>query len=442
MLSRNNSFEISSVFENADQIDSEIGSTTDNMDLPEIDIGDLFDKGLNSPRQLSTVMNMDEQEFLNSCDNPVPDDFDASIFSDKSDKEPEAEESEAEESEEEESEEEESEEEESEEEESEDESTHVDAITVQKLEALVEEYKQKDATNKRKLEEMQERIDEMEGEIDQHMEDKQELQSKLDEGEATDDEGDTGVSARRCHECKAAETNCVGHFNQVHFYYKDEICAQHEIEYYCKDCKSESFLRARALEYANEVHADCHGEFSTEFSRKKAVIIVGDKVITFGELKNRPMKRRRVSPKSSNIVPLLTGSKEELDLKRTVKCPWGCGFEVRLPKAGDYDDLRPLKYHIANPQNDCIHPRMKTNLPTRVATNPYPSNPNKHCPVATPGIDALIMHGFKKLKTNPSFDWVNDFMKWQCQICDFKHYHKGRYQEHMKTHGCMPSQKV
>ena len=52
----------------------------------------------------------------------------------------------------------------------EDESMHVDEITVQKLEALVEEYKQKDATNKHKLEEMQDRIDEMEGEIDQHME--------------------------------------------------------------------------------------------------------------------------------------------------------------------------------------------------------------------------------------------------------------------------------
>ena len=440
MLSRNNSFEkLSDIDKNTDKIDTSPAESmpcvtgvdlpeVDISDLPEFDIGDLFDEGLDSPRQLSTVMNMDEQEFLNSCDNPVPDDFDAHIFSDK---ESESEESEAEESE----------AEESEAEESEEESTHVDEITVQKLEALVEEYKQKDTTNKRKLEEMQDRIDEMEGEIDQHMEDNQELQSKLDEDAATDDEGDTGVSARRCHECKAAETNCLGSFNQVHFYYKDEICAQHDIEYYCKDCKPESFLRARALEYANEVHADCHGEFPSEISRKNAVIIVGDKSITFGELKNRPMKRRRVSPKSSNIVPLLTGSTKESDLKRTVKCPWGCGVSTPLHKARDSWDTRKLRYHIATCQT-CVHPRMKINVPTKVAFNASPNNPDKHCPAGTAGIDALIKCGFKKLKTNPSIDWVNDFLKWQCQICEFKHYHKGRYQEHMKTHGCMPSQKV
>ena len=391
------------------------------------DLGDLTDGGLESPRQLATVLNMSEEEFLNSCNTQPPVDFDANIFSED---EASGEESEVEES----------------EEESEEESTHVDEITVEKLEALVEEYKQKDATNKRKLSEMEDRIDDMQTEIEQHMDDKDDLHSRLNDGEATDDEGDTGVSATRCRECKVASTNSMGKFSELHFYYKDNVCAQHDVEYYCTDCKSESTMRARAVEFMNEDHVDCYGDLSPEFSQKTAIVIPGMKAITFGELKNRPMKRRRVSPKSSNIVPLLVGGEPE-PKRDAVKCPWGCGFEVRLHKCGKYEDLRPLKFHIANPQNGCVHPRMKANTPTKVANDPYPT---KHCPVATPGVEALIMHGFKSLKKDRNANWAGSFLKWQCQTCDFKHYHKARYDEHMKTHGKQdlsvrygaPSQKV
>ena len=426
MFSRNNSFE----YNNQSPMDTflaEFGEETPTMQAPGTppssftlctsdldDLGDLTDGGLESPRQLATVLNMSEEEFVNSCNTQPPMDFNASIFSED---EASGEESEVEESEEE------------SDVESEVESTDVDEITVEKLEELVEEYKQKDATNKRKLSEMEERIDDMQAEIEQHMDDKDELHSRLNDGEATDDEADTGVSATRCRECKVASTNSMGKFSELHFYYKDNVCAQHDVEYYCTDCKSESTMRARAVQFMNEDHVDCYGDLSLEFSQKNAIVIPGEKTITFGELKDRPMKRRRVSPKSSNIVPLLVGGEPETK-RDTVKCPWGCGFEFR-PHGGKFYDPRPLKLHIANPQNGCVHPRMKANTPTKVANNPYST---KHCPVATPGVEALIMHGFKSLKKDRNANWTDSFLKWQCQTCDFKHYHKGRYQEHQKTH--------
>lgn len=415
MFSRNNSFE----YNNQSPMDTflaEFGGETPTMQAPGTppssftlctsdldDLGDLTDGGLESPRQMATVFNMSEEEFVNSCNTQPPMDFNASIFSEDeaSGEESEVEESEAE---------------------SEEESTHVDEITVQKLEALVEEYKQKDATNKRKLSEMEDRIEDMQAEIDQHMDDKE-------NDEATDDEGDTGVSATRCRECKVAATNSMGKFSELHFYYRDDVCAQHEIEYYCTECKSESTMRARAVEFMKADHEDPYGDLSPEFSQKTAIFIPGMKAITFGELKDRPMKRRRVSPKSTNLVPLLVGGEPELK-RDTVKCPWGCGFEFR-PHRGKHYEIRPFKSHLANPQNGCVHPRMKANTPTKVANNPYPS---KHCPAGTPGVQALIMHGFKKLENNPSFDWVNDFLKWQCSVCDFKHHHKARYDEHMRKH--------
>ena len=76
MLSRNNSFEkLSDIDKNTDKIDTSPAESmpcvtgvdlpeVDISDLPEFDIGDLFDEGLDSPRQLSTVMNMDEQDAL------------------------------------------------------------------------------------------------------------------------------------------------------------------------------------------------------------------------------------------------------------------------------------------------------------------------------------------------------------------------------------------
>jgi len=389
------------------------------------DLGDLTDGGLDSPRQMASVLNMSEEEFLNSCNTQPPVDFDANIFSED---EASGEESEVEESE--------------VEEESEEESTHVDEITVEKLEALVEEYKQKDATNKRKLSEMEDRIDDMQAEIDQHMEDKE-------NDEATDDEADTGVSATRCRECKVAATNSMGKFSELHFYYKDNVCAQHDVEYYCTDCKSESTMRARAVQFMNDDHVDCYGDLSPEFSQKNAIVIPGEKTITFGELKDRPMKRRRVSPKSTNLVPLLVGGEpsEPGLAPKMAKCPWGCGFEVRLHRASKYYELRNFKHHIADPKNGCVHPRMKATTPIKV---PIDLTPTKQCVVGTPGIQALMVIGFKGLQEDRNANWADKFLKHKCHLCDFKHYHKARYEEHMKTHGkqdlCVrygaPSQKV
>ena len=155
--------------------------TTPGSPLISDDLGDLMDTGLDSPR-MDSIMNMTEEEFVNSCDQQVPEDFEVGKVFD----EPpangadslegiETDVSEVEEESEEES-----------EEEEEEESTDVNQITAEKLEALVEEYKQKDASNKRKLDELQERIDEMDGEIDQHMEDKDELQAKIDKFESRD----------------------------------------------------------------------------------------------------------------------------------------------------------------------------------------------------------------------------------------------------------------
>ena len=449
MLSRNNSFENLSEIDNTDKIDTSPAESMpcvtgvhlpeiDISDLPEFNIGDLMDTGLDSPR-MGSIMNMTEEEFVNSCDQQVPEDFEVGklfdeapangadslegIVTDVSEVEEESEE---------------------ESEEEEEESTDVNQITVEKLEALVEEYKQKDASNKRKLDELQERIDEMDGEIDQHLEDKDELQAKIDKFEsrdpdATDSESEddnSGEKIRRCHHCKAAEANVTQPFNQVHFHHVDELGNQHDIEYYCPDCKPESFLRSRALEYANEVHADCHGDFGSVISRLPAVVIPGCKKITFAQLKHapvRPVKRRRVSPHARNVFDF--SKPVDSDRPKEVPCPWGCGFVFRPDNSNNWD-LRKLKQHIADPKNGCISPEQKMCTPTTVSNVPYYKR-GIECPAGTPGIEALIKHGFKKLKTNPDIDWVGDFLKHRCGVCDFRHYNKSRTEEHRRrNHSC------
>ena len=408
-----------------------LGTPTMTQGSPLIsdDLGDLMDTGLDSPR-MDAVFNMTEEEFVNSCDQQVPDDFDPTTVFEGAANGADSLEGIATD--------EESDDEEEADDEEEEESTDVDQITVEKLEALVEEYKQKDANNKRKLGEMQERIDDMEGEIDQHLEDKDELQAKIDKFEsrdpdATDSEGEGDNSTetvRRCHECKAAEANVCEPFNQVHFHHVDEAGKQHDIEYYCPDCKPVSYLRSRALAFANEVHADCHGDFGATISRLPAVVIPGSRKITFHQLKSapeRPAKRRRVSPQAKNIFPLMDPT--EPNRPTQVPCPWGCGH-VFYPDKGNWD-LRKLKHHIADPQNGCLSPEEKMRTPTTVSNVPYYKR-GIECPVGTSGIDALIMHGFKKLKTNPSVDWVGDFLKHQCGVCDFRHYNKSRTEEHRR----------
>lgn len=423
--------------------------TTLGSPLISDDLGDLMDTGLNSPR-MDSIMNMTEEEFVNSCDQQVPEDFEVGkVFYEApangadSLENIETDASEVEEESEEESDEveEESEEESDEEEE---ESTDVNQITVDKLEALVEEYKQKDVSNKRKLDELQERIDEMDGEIDQHMEDKDELQAKIDKFEsrdpdATDSESEddnSGEKIRRCHHCKAAEANVTEPFNQVHFHHVDELGNQHDIEYYCPDCKPESYLRSRALEFANEVHADCHGDFGSVISRLPAVVIPGCKKITFAQLKHapvRPAKRRRVSPHARNVFDF--SKPVDSDRPKEVPCPWGCGF-VFCPDNSNNWDLRKLKQHIADPKNGCISPEQKMVVPTTVSNVPYYKR-GIECPSGTPGIEALIKHGFKKLKTNTDIDWVGDFLKHRCGVCDFRHYNKSRTEEHRRrNHSC------
>jgi hypothetical protein len=94
----------------------------------------------------------------------------------------------------------------------------------------------------------------------------------------------------------------------------------------------------------------------------------------------------------------------------TISCPFGCGWSYHPSK---YHEKRPLKEHLANPRNGCTPAEDKL--------------------LTSGGLEKLIKCGFKKLKTDPKADWVDDFLKYRCNGCEYKTYKRQRLNKHATT---------
>ena len=126
--------------------------------------------------------------------------------------------------------------------------------------------------------------------------------------------------------------------------------------------------------------------------------------------KARELEMQRLRERVTSLEARLNQSQNGNKITH-VSCPF-CPFTVRTTSG-----FRPLKMHLAS--GSCM-------IPVQTMVHTSCTHPSDRFCVGESGESCLVRTGFK----NP-YDIENEFYHFKCKSCNFRHWHKSKYTDHI-----------